>query len=298
MIVKTWILFAILMTVGKAIDALINEFFQVKPIHLLFWMRTISLVLLVPFLFIFPVPTDPVFYLYLVPASFLIPYADMLYVGLTARKGAGVVTRILPLIVAMIFVMWLPFSPDLVKTYINQPLKTFGIIAAITGSIFCAMQMRHCVVSFGALKQIMPALVLWSLATILGKLGISRVESPNNIVYYLAVQSTVVWMCYVAMMRFRVFNRWVPDMQLQSNLFDKKAIIAGLLFGTIWLMSTGSRWFAIDNVENPAYVSVIGLTAPFIVMLVYKMTGKNEKANIWSGIGIVCCAIILAYLTG
>jgi len=50
------------MTLGKAIGAMVNEFFQVKAIHLLFWMRTVVLIVLLPMMLIYPPPTDWVFY--------------------------------------------------------------------------------------------------------------------------------------------------------------------------------------------------------------------------------------------
>jgi len=218
-------------------------------------------------------------------------------VGLTAKSGAGVVTRIMPLIVAMIFIIWLPFSPQLVVEYLDKPFRALGIITAIGGSIFFAIQMRHCPISFDTLKKLMPALILWSLATALGKMGVARVQGPDNILYYLIIQCVVVWFCYVVMMRFHIFERWVPHMQLESKLFEKQSILAGIVFGLVWILASGGRWLAIDGVENPAYVSVIGLTAPFLVMLIYSLIGRKENVNIWPGIGVVICSAVLVYFT-
>jgi hypothetical protein len=297
MIIDSWIIFAALATLGKAITALVNEFFQVRAIHLLFWMRLICTVILLCFVGMFDVPTDLAFYGYLFFASLLIPYADILYITLTAKSGAGVVTRILPLFVVVMFVMWLPFSPDLVMEYIRNPIRTLGILLSIGGCVFLSMRLKSCDVSFGALKSMMPAIFLWSLATVLGKFAIGRVDGPENIYYYLLIQCVVVLVFYAAMLRFKFFKSDALHMDLESNLLDKKVIQAGVVFGVLWLATTGLRWLAIDDVENPAYVSTIGLASPLLVMLVYKIVGRKETVNVKAGLGIVLCAGLLIFVT-
>ncbi len=41
----------------------------------------------------------------------------------------------------------------------------------------------------------------------------------------------------------------------------------------------------------------LSLLAPFWIILFYKITQHQEKGDILSGVGIVCCGIALAVLT-
>ena len=81
-----------------------------------------------------------------------------------------------------------------------------------------------------------------------------------------------------------------------SEFFSKKQIACSIFLSAIMLVTVLSRIYAFRHVENPAYVNAIVLTAPFWVILFYKMVKHEEKGDIWSGVGIVLCAIVLTLL--
>jgi len=86
-------------------------------------------------------------------------------------------------------------------------------------------------------------------------------------------------------------------MELNSALLDRRVLLAGLWAAFAWLISTPAKWYAILQAENPAYVTMFALSVPFLVLIVFRLSGRKEEANVMSGIGIVASAAALVYFT-
>jgi hypothetical protein len=82
----------------------------------------------------------------------------------------------------------------------------------------------------------------------------------------------------------------------REGLLNKRNIGCAVILSAIMFVTVFARVFAYRYVENPAYVNAIVLTAPFWVVLFYKMVKHEEKGNIFWGLGLVVCAIILTVL--
>lgn len=297
MIIPVWVLFALLTMLAQTGVALTNEYFKVRALHMLWWMRLITIVALLPFMHFYALPADPWFYIYVAAGAVIFCYFDLIYFGLTAKSGAGVVTRIGPLVVAGTFVMWTVITPSLMTDYIETPLRTAGIIAALTGSVFFSTRLKNCPVSWSALKIMAPYLFLASIGMCLGKLAMQHAAPPEGVFYYTLIQSVIVWVMYVGMAAAPPSWKFVPHLDLNSSLRDRRVIMAGLCAAAGWIIATPAKWYAISIVENPAYVGTISLCEPFAVLLIYRLLQRREKAKIGDGIGIVACAIALVVFT-
>ncbi len=293
----SWIFFALVAAVSQAALPLMNEYFQVRSIYLMFWMRALVLIAISPLIFVFTPPEDPLFYLFVFMSGCIFAYFDLVYIGLGASKGAGAVTRIEPLSVGATFLMWLMFAPALLGEYMSSPLRSGAILLAFAGSIYFGLRLRHCEISRDTLRQMALPIVLGALGIILGKLAMDHSEVGSGVAYYCLVQTFTAFSIYVIILNTPILARLDPNVHLKASLFDKKLLIAGGCIALNWLIHTPSKYYAIDQVENPAYVTVITLTSPLWVLLVYKLIGRREKADITSGLGIVFCALILVLAT-
>lgn len=297
MSIYPWIFFAFLSAFAMAGNALLNEYFKVRSLYLLFWMRSALILFLLPVVLHIAAPTNPLFYLCVLGTTICFSYSDLIYFSKAADSGAGLITRFEGLSVGMTFLLWLVIDPTVIDNYIAQPLKGIGIICAFIGTIYFALRLRKCTISFGVLKQMFPALCIGALGVVFGKLAMIFSDYHSGVWYYAFVQSVFVLCVYIMILNVPLIARYFPATHAPDGLFHKKTFIAGACLALGWAVYTPSKYYAITDVENPAYVTLIGLTTPFWVLLIYKLIRKEEKGDILSGLGIVICAILLVIFT-
>lgn len=288
----SWIFFAVLAAVTQAAFPLLNEYFQVRPLYLMFWMRAFALAALLPVLLFLPLPEDPLFYLFVLAGAFIFSYFDIVYVGVGASKGAGVVTRIEPLIVGATFLIWLAIVPAQIGELAASPLRTGGIVAGFAGSLYFALRLRHCAVSASALREMALPIVLGAMGVICGKLAMNHSEALSGTAYYSLFQNLFALAIYLVILALPAVRDRLAR-EGGASLFDKRVLLAGAVVAVNWILHTPTKYFAIDQVANPAYVTVVTLTSPLWVLLLYRIAGRREKADIVSGLGIVFCAAVL-----
>lgn len=298
MIIPVWVFLATLTMFAQTGMALINEYFKVRALQMLWWMRLVSVAVLLPFAHFYMPPADLWFYIYVAAGAVIFCWFDLVYFGMTAKSGAGVVTRIGPLAVAGTFVLWTAITPSLVFDYIESPLRTAGIIAALAGSVFFSMRLKKCPVSWGAMKVMAPYLLLASVGICFGKLAMQHAPPPyDGVFYYTLLQSAIVWVLYMGMAVAPASWKFIPHLDLNSSWKERRVFYAGLCAAAGWLIATTSKWSAISMVENPAYVGAVGLCEPLMILLIYRLLRRKEEAKIADGIGIVACATALVICT-
>ncbi len=292
-----WIIPAIISALAAAGMVLVNEYIQVRSLHLLFWMRLISVLFLLPWVLTFNWPDAWQFYVLMLLNAFVIAYSDIVMIGLTAKSGAGITSRLTPLIHGIIFIFWLAVTPSLLVEYIDKPLRSIGIVLSLATGIWFALRLKKCRLSYEALKIALPALVVAALAIVFGRLALNYADGPGAVYKYVMLQCLLVFICYFLFQLIPFISVRLPHMDLRSGIFDRRVLLAGMLAAIAWLISTPAKWYAIMQVENPAYVTMFALSVPLWVLLAYRFTGRKEKADISSGLGIVASAMALIFFT-
>ncbi len=142
-----------------------------------------------------------------------------------------------------------------------------------------------------------PAILAGATGIVFGKLAMEHSPLHSGVVYFAFIQSCVTLAILLLLMNLPFLKRKLPHLTMESRLFDKKTILAGALVAFFWLLHMPAKYYGISLVENPAYVTVIALTAPFWILLAYKLIGHKEDSDVWSGLGIVFCAMLLVAFT-
>jgi len=294
-----WAVPALIAAMAIAMKTLVNEYFKVNPAQFLWWMRLFNILALLPAAFFIPCPVDPLFYVFVISGGVLFAYYDVILHEQTAENGAGVVSRIMALSVGAMFILWTAITPSLALEYLGHPLRSAGILGALGGGIYFALKLRHCEISLRALRRMFPAMLLAAIGVVLGKLAMNHAQIYSGVVYYALVQSVTVFCIYMLTLKIPALSRRVhaPQPSLHSFIRDKRILAAGACSSVFWITQALLKWFAIWQVENPAYVTMIGLSGPLWILLVYKLAGRKETANIWPGLGIVACALLLVAFT-
>lgn len=296
---ESWIPFAILTAIGVALIPLINEYFKIRGLYLAFWMRAFSCVVLFPVFFLYAPPAEILFYLYVALASLCFAFVDVIYIGLAARLGAGVVSRIEPMSTGFAFILWLIVTPALVFQYMGEPLRAAGIMASFAGAFYFSSRLRRCDISREALQRLLPVVLAIAVGSVFAKLAMDHSPLFEGVLYYITVQAFFLTGVYAVIIRGRFFEveGGALDESVSHKFFDKKTLLAGAVMGVNWFIHTPSKQYAFSLVENPAYVMLIGLASPLVVIAVYRLIGRKEKADVFSGLGVVACAVLLVVST-
>ena len=292
-----WIVFALITAFAQAAVPLINEYFKVRSIHLLFWMRVMTSIALLPVVLFVPWPDNPLFYVFTLASALIFAYADIIYVGLAATIGAGVVSRIEPLSVGLTFLLWLVVAPMMISDYLDQPLRGGGIIFAFVGSLYFALRLQNCTLSREALRRLLPMIILVAFGVVSAKMAMDSSPTFSGVIYYALIQSVFVLVVYILALNIKPLAIRFEGLGHSISLKDKRVLLAGFCMGVNWMIGVPSKQYAFSLVENPAYVTLIALTSPLWVLAVYRLVGRREEADVKSGLGLVICAAALVVFT-
>ncbi len=294
----SWIFFALIAAITLSFSPLIGEYFKVRSLYLLFWMRLFCALVMLPVAMIVPAPDNLLFYLYVMASAVCFGYADVIFIGLAGRIGAGPVSRIEPLSVGVTFLLWLVVSPTLAVSYVEQPVRGAAIMLSLAGSLYFASRLRYCTVSRAALVEMMPVVISASIGVIMAKLAMDASAPLAGVVWYAMIQTATVWVLYCARLGYLQLRGGMEEEPFDfSRIFDRRVLLAGAVISLNWLLHVPSKQYAFSLVENPAYVTMIALSAPLWVILFYRLAGRQEKADIWSGLGLLACAALLVAAT-
>lgn len=285
-----WLLASLLASFARAGSRLSNQYFQLPGMQLVITTKLLLALFMLPILFVIPWPNQPLFYIFLALQAPLVVLQDIKIFNLTAKHGAGIVTRIEPLSMVALFFMWLLITPSLLLEHLASPLSFAGIVLALFFIAYCSLSMRKCSVNTHVLREMLPLFILFPVINILGKWSIDQAEFDHAVFLYLFFQSLFVLGCGL------IFNRRMQGVS-RAELIDPAKIWLCMIVTFAMGVSVLGRVYAFRYVDNPAYVSAIILLSPFWIILFYKLVRHKESGNIMPGIGIVCGVITLSLLT-
>ncbi|MAI61260.1 MAG: hypothetical protein CBB87_02075 [Micavibrio sp. TMED27] len=299
----SWIGFAFMLSVFSIITPLTAEYFPGRMMRLLFLMRVFACLFLLPFFFILDLapPSDPIFYICTISATLLFVYSDLVFFGLVAKSGAGVISRIEPLSAWFLFFGWTLVSPALLMNYISNPFQLTGLIFSLSLCVYFALRLKNCDVSWSALKRFAPILFVIVVATTLSKTAMNHSPLYSGVFYYSLCQCSTAAFVLGALFKLRKIPTLgdldIPDSEIPERFVTWRSARYGILVGGGFVLSQISKYMAISLADNPAYVTVFGLLCPFWIMLFYRIIGKREEVDVLSGLGIVFSAALLVFFT-
>lgn len=285
-----WALFAALATCGAAAMPLLHQHFKPDSASMLFWLRLVSFVVMAPLALYIGAPTAVAFYSGTIVIAIWMSVVDVIYFNAVKRHGAGVVARILPGAALATFFLWFAFDPSLIGRYVDAPTQSAMILGVMIFGVWCAAHLTRDHVSLAAVRDIW--FVIFS--AIIGPIAVKIVLDwgGNNItapLAFIAVQGAVVALLYLT---YQIVKRPVE----MATFMGRYSLFVGGLIAIASMVSIGGRGYAIQFVDNPAYVSMVALTAPVLISAYERWVGRPDASNQWAGFGLLGAAILLAAL--
>jgi hypothetical protein len=246
---------------------------------------------MLPIAFIYPWPTNPVFYYAVAATVPIVTFTDSIQFQANRKFRAGVVSRLLPISIFIIFVGWLLLEPSQIYDYIDNPTIGTVIIISLCAIVFFASRLRHCEVSKTAFLYILPVILFNGVVTMLNKISMDHAALHQGVLFYILLQGSGT--AALALGRDMFKKRSL------KKLFHKKLIVAGIFIGCFIMMGTAFKGYGLRAVDNPAYFAAVGMLSPFWIICIYKIIGKKEQnIDVRSGVFLVLSVIALVLLKG
>jgi hypothetical protein len=285
----TWAFLGLIAVWLSTFMPLAQEKFKANGFALAVWVKIVSVGLMIPFVIYYGLPDNPKFYAAIAISASIWCVCDVIYYRAVSTVGAGVVTRLLPSAVIFGFVLWFAFDPSLIGKYAAQPWVSAGVVACVLTSVFFAMRLKNCPISWQGVKLIYPVILGAALGPIVQKLALGeagKAQAPYAYIFVEAGFMLVIWAVYFAIKKPMPWH----------DMLAPSARKAGAIIGALSATALVFKNYAMAEVEHPSYLSVILFTDALWVLLVYRLIGRKDESDIWSGLGIVACAVGLVVL--
>lgn len=254
-----------------------------------FWNKVAVAVFALPFVLYFGAPSDPVFYGWLIGQAAIWAISDVIFFGAVPVVGAGVISRIMPISVIVTFFAWFFVDPTSLDKYLATPVLSAGVLMALLASVYFALRLKKCAVSWAALRMVWFVLFASVAGPIAQKMSIGHsvaADGPFAFALFEALAMVAMWLGYYALRR--------PV--LAEQMFNMPAVKAGFTVGVFSFLMVVSNVTALKLVDNPGLLPAVKFTDSFIILLIYKMIGRKEDSDVLAGVGIVLCAAAIIIL--
>lgn len=281
--IPLWFVLALSAAMMTTAVPLVQEKYRADGFALALWNKLFVAIMTLPILLYVGVPDDPLFYIYLAATAVIYSISDVVFFRSVPVVGSGVVTRLLPISVVATFFIWFLIEPDLWHEYMQQPYKLMAICLILLAFLYFAARLKKCHVSWQGVRLLWPVIIAACIGPVISKLALDRAGQVQAPLAYVCIQSIMMVMC------LSVFYRIRKPISHQV-MFSKEAIRTGIILAALAGVMIFLKMKAYQLVDNPGFVSLVVFTDSLWVILVYRLIGKKETANIWAGLGIVSCA--------
>lgn len=301
-----WAWFSLISTVFSAGFYLVNQYWRLPGAFLVFTMRVMIVALMTPFVQDLNWPSDPAFYATVALTVAVGTSADVRTFNASAKFGAGMVSRLMPVTVLVAFFLWFAVRPSLLFEYLARPSLALGIVASLACCVYFAMRLNRCEVSRSAMLFMAPALAGYTLTTVLNKyamdFGQGAADFSGVVIGYMYVQSLIALVLvgpYILWQRRACVPLLAPVIPVlpHAQMKLRPLLAASFAAAMVWIGHMVFKNYAMAYAESPSYQAAINLTAPVMIALVYRAVGHREETDVRAGMGIVAAALLLVVVT-
>jgi hypothetical protein len=265
----------------------LNRYWQIPGRILVRWRSLMPAVIMLPIIFFVPPPTSPWFYFGAVASGLMVLIHDGTMYDVSARYGAQVAFRIRPLVLPIVFILWLFLHPEQFFNMLDQPLLAGGLVGCLCLITYLLTRLTHCHVSRAAMKQMIPVLLTGIVFEITNKTAMDHATFPQNTLYYVFIVSGVPILLATLMA-----GKNMPIMLREMASVAKR----GASVGSVVVLSMVSRNIAMILTPNPAYVTAISLSAPLWIAALMHIRGEKEEADWKTGTFLLLTILIMVFL--
>jgi len=302
-----WAWFSLVSAVFSAGFYLVNQYWRMPGDFLVFTMRIMIVALMTPFVHTLAWPQNPMFYAAVAVTVMVGTSSDVRTFNASAKFGAGMVSRLMPVTVLIAFFLWFAVRPALLFEYLARPWLTLGVLVSLGACVYFAMRLNRCEVSRSAMVYMAPALTGYTITTVLNKyamdFGVGADDFSGVVLGYMYVQSLIAlalvgpYILWKRRGKPAPLVQTVPTVPAAPALQMKPLLAASFAAAVVWISHMVFKNYAMAYSESPSYQAAINLTAPVMIAIVYRIVGHREETDVRAGMGIVAAALLLVFVT-
>ena len=272
---------------------LTNQHYKLRSSTLMLWRGFGVAAVFLPFMLYAGLPTNPVFYYAVVAQGVIVSIHDRLSIESTARFGAGITSRLLPVGIWITFVLWLLMKPAYRASLIDNPEKMVAVCGALLVAVVAMFFLRKDAISKEAALFLLPCVLFFGLIDIFNKTAMDAAGDAVKGAYaYGCLMSLVVGICTLFFRKFAEHKK-VAFMEA----FQGRALKCGLILIVFMVTAMFAKNLAMFGAANPAYVGLLALSSPLWIAVYNRLTGHRDKTNLWAGMLFVLSAALLIAFT-
>jgi hypothetical protein len=285
----TWVLLGLLAAVLISAMLLLQEHLKVNGVALALWCKVACVIVTLPFVIYYGLPSDWRFYAWLLPQAMIFAFSDVITFRILPEIGAGVLSRVLPGTVVTSFFLWFAVNPGELKQYADNPAISAAIIAVVCGTGWFASRLTKCDVTMQAVRRLWFPIVGNTLSPVLAKITTHYADAYQGafgFTFAQALMMIAMWLGWIQV------AKPVPWKSIVAMDTVKKSMMIGVITAVMVVTIVASFYF----VDNPAYSSALQLVYAAIIIGAHKIMRKEDGSDLVSGAGIVACAMVLIVL--
>ncbi len=272
-----------------------NQIFKMPSSLMMTYRGIVQSLILLPFIPFFAVPTNPLFWLFVIIQGLMVAYNDKKTFLCSRKYGGEITASIKPYSVVMTFIFWLLIKPTQLFQMIDTPIRSLGIIVCLIASAYSLMLINKSKISKEAFFELLPALLLSVLIDANNKITTTYGASTDLIsaIFYYCMM-TAFFSGLPNIVTFVRKNDW-------HEIFIPKYIVGGFVVIFFSITSNIFKNSAMYYAQNPAYVGAVIAMYPIWIIIwnifYYKFRKSEQypRCN-FVGIGILLLSVVLLIL--
>ncbi|PIZ32130.1 MAG: hypothetical protein COY40_00020 [Alphaproteobacteria bacterium CG_4_10_14_0_8_um_filter_53_9] len=283
-----WIILSFVLLCVSLLQTQANQHFQIHAHYLNFWRSLLSTLCLFPLFFIVPVDTDQSYQWYLMAflTGVLSHLVSIMTFDFSKRYSGHIAGAYLPISTILIFIFWGLFELFFINTVSHSPLYYFlGItgLALASGTHLFA-------------KKGLPRDVLWGFIRVSLFAGIVVVLSKFMNAEKVGLSPLLLYSAIIMLTQTVLSYFGMLAVSHKISLPKKREWTGISLLSVLAVIGCPLSWAAIWLSPNPAFVSIILMLCPVILMTYNRRFHRISLSEVIY-IGLLVLSAILVSLT-
>ena len=286
-----WVINGLIYGFFTAIYMLFNQHYKLDGYLLGVWRGFGIWLLILPFLTVFPVPSDWHYWLLLVAQGICIGVYDSHIFFASSCFGAGPTSRFMAVTVLLTTFIWWLLTPEKFMQLWSNSDVLLTLILVLCGFTFCYWQMWQSKISREAATYTLAAVAALSVMSVITKYIATEGNSlGQGLVYYLTV-STFVSGCYNLFFYQRNYGIDALKDIIAPQMIKPGVLL--ILFSTLLIVA---KTMALRVAPNPGYVTALLLIAPIFIFALNRFQKIPDEVSVTEGFAMMFFLLLLVVL--
>jgi hypothetical protein len=283
-----WIPYALATSLMMTAFGQANAHFRLEGLLLNLCRGATPVLLMLPFVPLIDFPAAWEFYALTALNGFIISFSDARIFDAVARFGNGQVLRLQPLVLVLVFFVWLPLDMQHTARLLANPLVALGIVAVLGVACVSLFSMTRTRVTLEALYYVLPVILATGLVDPINKLTTRYSHGLSGAASYAIFTSLFVFLFLVP----RIASGGI----VMRDVMKPRYIGYGFIVGALSIGLNLAKNLAMASAPNPAFVTAIIYCSGIWATIYARVRGIPDEHNIPAAVVFIFSAIALMLL--